>query len=843
MIPERWPEIEDLFQRTLEQEPRERRAFLVAACGSDDDLLREVNALLAADEDAGPFMEDETLGISTARDPRNDPWIGRVLGPYRILRSIGQGGMSTVYLASRVDEEYENEVAIKIVRRDLRNSHLLRRFRRERQILADLDHPNIAKLHDAGTTAEGVPYFVMELIDGVSILEYCNREKLSIAQRVRLFRQVCAAVQAAHRNLIVHRDIKPANILVTHDGIPKLLDFGIAKPLDTRASEQTLETTCGAHRPMTLAYASPEQIRGETLSTATDIYSLGVVLYELVAGRHPHRNLQIDTSQDLENAILNQQPRHPSVAALKVEKDTSHDDQPAAYPELMEISSDRCVTPRQLRRQLNGDLDNIILMALRKNSDRRYASVEQFSEDLLRHQTDLPIVARKSSLSYRTRKFIGRNRLAIAAAAVVVSLVLGFAVAMTVLALQISRERDLVRAASQRESWLATRIANLAENQEETLERLQEEQTRRLETEAEKLLLAGKSEEASQLRRNVEETQEALRDRAATLDELRGALGAFGEWDSEALRRRLEESTRLDAELREAEQQRQTAAAAAEEAERQRDELQQSLQNAQNGARDLELELAKVRREGVACQTGEEIQDQGITFVHICPGTFTIGATEEDSTAEDLEKPAHSVTLSEFWLAKTEVTNDMFRRFRDDHPGEAQLPATKVRWAQARKFCEHFGFALPTEAEWEVAARAGSETTWSFGNNPEELGRYAWYQHNSGDTPRDVGRKEPNAWGLHDMHGNVWEWVTDIRAPYSANHQTDPTGINPVLAASRHLSSHRDRPDDEPAYLQVLRGGAFDEEPTNLRSSVRAGAGPAKRAENIGFRCVRRPSR
>ncbi|MEM7355361.1 MAG: serine/threonine-protein kinase, partial [Acidobacteriota bacterium] len=427
MSPERWQKIQALFEQTLERGVPDRRAFLEQACGDDTALRDEVASLLTADQQAGSFMSEHSVGLDLDSPPEGEAWIGRNIGPYKILRPIGHGGMSTVFLAARDDDEYRGQVAIKVTRRGPGSADLRQRFLRERQILADLNHPNIAQLHDAGTTSEGIPYFVMELVDGVSILEFCDRQRLPIAARLELFLEVCNAVQAAHRSLIVHRDIKPANLLITSDGRPKLLDFGIAKPLDPATLAESLEATRTWQRPMTLAYASPEQIRGKSLSTATDVYSLGVVLYELLTGRHPHRS-STDTLSDLEGAILQRPPQRPSTAIEPVGGppiDPAED-----RPDADEIGRRRNVNPHQLQRQLRGDLDNIVLMALRKDPARRYSSVEQMAEDLRRYQDGLPVVARPSSLGYRSRKFVGRNKLAVGTAALIVLLVLGFGVAM-----------------------------------------------------------------------------------------------------------------------------------------------------------------------------------------------------------------------------------------------------------------------------------------------------------------------------------------------------------------------------------------------------------------------------
>jgi serine/threonine protein kinase len=282
LTPERWHQIKELFADVQERSPADRDAFLQEACGADISLRREVESLLAASESE----EKEFASGSPADRPHDDAMVGRRIGAYKIIQQIGRGGMATVYLASRADEQYEKQVAIKVLLPELGSEDLLRRFRNERQTLAKLDHPNIVKLLDGGSTEEGLPYLVMDCVQGVPIDKYCDNHKLSTEERLRLFCQICSAVQCAHENLIVHRDLKPSNILITKDGLPKLLDFGISKVLQPRNGPAVTQTLT---RRMTPAYASPEQVKGETITPATDIYSLGVVLYELLTGHRPYK--------------------------------------------------------------------------------------------------------------------------------------------------------------------------------------------------------------------------------------------------------------------------------------------------------------------------------------------------------------------------------------------------------------------------------------------------------------------------------------------------------------------------------------------------------------------------
>jgi serine/threonine protein kinase len=348
---------------------------------------------------------------------------GRRIGAYDILVEIGHGGMGEVYRAVRADGEFDREVAVKLVRSGFDSQFILERFRQERQILAGLDHPNIARLLDGGTTDDGIPYLVMALVDGMPIDRYCESHELSIARRVELFIPVCAAVHYAHQHLVIHRDLKPSNILVTPDGVPKLLDFGIAKILSPAGG---LETTL--MHALTPEYASPEQLRGQPVSTASDVYSLGVVLYQLLSGQGPYA-AYATSAPDLARAICEQEPKRPSSAVVKPDGKSSPKSTKALESSI-----------HKLQRRLRGDLDNIVLKAMRKEPERRYASTEQFAEDIRRHLEGLPVNARQDSWSYRTGKFIRRHT-AIVAATVVVILTLAVGMAVTLREKRIAERR------------------------------------------------------------------------------------------------------------------------------------------------------------------------------------------------------------------------------------------------------------------------------------------------------------------------------------------------------------------------------------------------------------------
>jgi eukaryotic-like serine/threonine-protein kinase len=418
MDPDKWRRIKEVFDSAVVLETGAQSEYVAKACQDDSEVLSEVQTLLRHHQEAASrFLNQTPLGAdetaSTTNAPRSSRAIGSRIGVYQIVKEIGHGGMGEVYRAARVDGTYEKEVAIKFVRGGFDTASVVERFRNERQILASLDHPNIARLLDGGTTDDGVPYLVMELIEGTPIDEYCDQRALEITPRLELFRQVCGAVQYAHQHLVIHRDIKPGNILVGDDGTPKLLDFGIAKILDPAAGSEPTQ-----FRPMTPEYASPEQVRGAPITTATDIYSLGVVLYQLLTGRSPYV-LKTRDSHELAQAICERDPQKPSsriIGRRPVSKSVI--DSPKSEP--------RDNTAAKLKRRLSGDLDNILLMALRKEPEKRYAFVAQFSDDIRRNIEGLPVLATRGSWSYRTRKFVLRNKGAVAAVAVVlVSLALG----------------------------------------------------------------------------------------------------------------------------------------------------------------------------------------------------------------------------------------------------------------------------------------------------------------------------------------------------------------------------------------------------------------------------------
>ncbi|MGZ8993198.1 MAG: tetratricopeptide repeat protein [Burkholderiaceae bacterium] len=443
MPSERSQQIESIQQRALELAPEYRSAFIERACEGDESLRREVEALIHGDGRAGTFVEAAVNAAATRRfaaDPSNLT-TEKTIGPYKLIREIGRGGMGAVYLAVRDDDQYRKRVAIKLIRRGMDTEEILSRFRHERQILASLDHPNIARLLHGDMTDEGMPYFVMEYVEGLPLDKYCDQKKLSTTARLKLFLKVCAAVHYAHQNLVVHRDLKPGNIFVTAEGEPKLLDFGIAKLLNPELYGQTLAPTAVAQRPMTPDYASPEQVRGQKITTASDVYTLGVLLYELLTGHRPYR-FKHGQRKEMERVICDQEPEKPSTAINRTEKLLAGDGTTLALtPDF--VSRTRNSEPDKLRRKLIGDLDNVVLMAMRKEPERRYASVEQFAEDIRRHLDGRPVIARKNTFGYRAEKFVRRRKVGVMIGTAFALLIIASAVAILVQSSRVAHQRDI----------------------------------------------------------------------------------------------------------------------------------------------------------------------------------------------------------------------------------------------------------------------------------------------------------------------------------------------------------------------------------------------------------------
>jgi serine/threonine-protein kinase len=408
---------DEIFGDALELNGDDRDRFVDAACAGDTALLAEVRSLLAAHADSQRFLEVPVARLADVDDARSDPMIGRTVGPYRIVRPLGSGGMGRVYLAERAGD-FLQRVAVKLIVRGAYDDEAFRRFRNECRVLALLEHPNIARMIDGGTTDDGAPYIAMEFVDGVPIDGYVEERSLSVRERLFLFLDVCAAVEHVHRHATIHRDVKPGNILVSREGSVKLVDFGIARVLD--AAEGAAERTATIHRVMTPAYASPEQLRGEALSTASDVYSLGVVLFRLLTGTLPF-DTHSRSDRELERVVSTEPPPRPSDAIRSDTRDTAG--------------------TRATSRQLRGDLDTIVLTALRKEPERRYRSAGEFADDVRRYLEGRPVAARQDSAAYRARKFVSRHAALVTGSAVVLLIAISAAIVGFSLYRRAERER------------------------------------------------------------------------------------------------------------------------------------------------------------------------------------------------------------------------------------------------------------------------------------------------------------------------------------------------------------------------------------------------------------------
>ena len=462
MPQDRLQRIEALFEQALRVPQVERGAFLAHACAGDDDVHCEVRELLAVAQRDGSWLREIVVGGATALlGDAVEIQIGRRIGRFRLLELLGQGGMGAVYLAQREDAEFRQRVAIKLMPHSFGAPLAIARFRDERQILAALEHANIVRLLDGGSTEDGLPYLVMEHIEGTTITQYAAARNISLRARVSLIRDVSAALQYAHQNLVIHRDIKPSNILVDSNGVPKVLDFGIAKLIAPALDFEREARTRTGSRLFTPAYASPEQARGDAVSTATDVYSVGAVLYELATGVPPHS----PSGRTLESlkAICEVDPPRPSAVA------------PIAW-----------------RRELSGDLDNIILKALRKEPAQRYASMEQLSDDLGRFLEGRPVTARTATIGYRAHKFVRRNKVA----AIAASLAVATMIAGTVISLWQARRADVEAAQARLEKANAIDAATRA--------RIEAEHARKAETQVQAQLDQIQGEQAARTHAEAE---------------------------------------------------------------------------------------------------------------------------------------------------------------------------------------------------------------------------------------------------------------------------------------------------------------------------------------------------
>ena len=837
---------EELFHQALEQDPGSRDSFLDQACAGDAELRRRVENLLRADDCDEQFLEPPPArAVGDALRRPASLATGQSIGSYRVLRSVGSGGMGEVYLAERADPSFQQKVAVKVIRRGDASEEILGRFQQERQTLARLEHPFIARFLDAGATEVQAPYLVMEFVEGETIVEYCDRRKLSVTERVLLFRKVCEAVIHAHQNLIVHRDLKPGNILVTADGTPKLLDFGIAKVLQAEGHSEEEGLTETGRQVMTLEYASPEQIRGAPVTTATDVYSLTVVLYELLCGTRPFRRDGRST-YEVEKAICEEDPRPPSTTA-GVDDGATREDR----------SRRRGTIARRLRKDLAGDLDTIVMKGLRKNPAERYRSVEQLSEDLRRYLAGLPIAARRDTWRYRAGKFVNRNRFGFAMSAILVVMLAVIIVG------------HLHQAARDRESLAAIR-------------RLSDLQLYSDYVEEERQLYPAIERNAAAMVSWLEKA-EALASRLSlherTLEELREGVitdsaGPDKPWVFATDEEQWEHDTlaELVARLRELAEPEHGLLA------RVRDRLRWAREVEQRTIAEYELEwddaiasiadpedcpkyggLQIVPQLGLVplwrdeesglweflhLASGEEpeVGDDGrweireatgIVFVLIPGGTCY--ADEEYPANEPIGESgstAPQIEIEPFFLSKYEMTQGQWMRTGDGtnpssyHP-EYRLPSSKggfslahpvesVSSAAADRRMLELGLELPIGELWHYAARAWSDTTWWSGDDPRSLAGFAnlvdatarngellhvasseIFFDDGYITHAPVDSFDPNPFGLHNILGNVAEIARAYRV---------------------HLPSQTRRPPDswEPEERYAIRGGSFS---TTVRAS------------------------
>jgi len=438
MSTDRYKLAKEIVDAVLSTAPHQRQEILHQKCGDDQQLKSEVESYLEYCDQTADFMTPplEGAAVRALFQAANTSLVGERIGSYQLGEMLASGGMGTVYKAFRADNQFEKQVAIKLIRKEIATDQMQHQFLRERQMLAHLEHPHIARLYDGGVTEEGLPYLVMEYIDGQPITEYCDEHRLTVEQRLQLFLQVCSAVQYAHQNLIIHGDLKPGNILATSEGTPKLVDFGVALLLEEGSSDQAGERSAVSDQLSTPQYASPEQVRCETMSTVSDVYSLGVILYELLCGRRPYSISRRTSHAERKRIVCQQEVEAPSAACSRVDDLHQPDGGIPAAEEAM--SQARETTIKDLRSLLKGDLDAVVLKALRKNPEQRYISVEQLSEDLRRYLAGFPVAACQDTLKYRSIKYLRRNKGRVIASTLIVILLFSGIVGTGWLSLQVN---------------------------------------------------------------------------------------------------------------------------------------------------------------------------------------------------------------------------------------------------------------------------------------------------------------------------------------------------------------------------------------------------------------------
>jgi len=855
---ERWRQVRELLEAAL-LEPREQRAaFVHARANGDAELESEVSRLIARDEALGGYLEPPRAIVEAARElrPLDEQRVGARIGAWRVERKLGSGGMGTVYLARREGGDFEQRGALKLLRAGLDSPQMVQRFRRERRLLAQIEHPNVARVLDGGASEDGAPYLVMEYVEGAPIDAHCAQRRMSINERLRLFVKVCHAVEHAHQHLVVHRDLKPGNILVDAQGEPKLLDFGLAKLLNDDGFDAHA-TQSGAHA-LTPAYASPEQVRGESVTTATDVYSLGVVLYELLTGSLPHK-VATTSINELTRRICEVAPLPPSEAV-----------------DALDASRAGARSPQLARRRLQGDLDTIVLKALHKEPARRYASALHLAEDLERHLDGWPVFARQDGFLYRARKFVGRHRALVAACSLALLVLLAGVAVSTRLWLLAERRADEVTRLSDVHTVLSLGA------DADRIWPAQPENAPRMEhwiRQAEALLARRPLHEArlAALRANGRESEGSWRFDSAeasweheVLTKLLGALELLaGERPRvgtlREMRRRLEFARNVVEQTLESPQ----AARAWLEA---RDEIARS---PLYGGLELpkQLGLLPLGRNHVTGlwefwrpQTGAQPtpDERGgfkvdahsaLVFVLLPGGEFEMGSPESEVGHTPDEGPVQRVVLDPFFASKFELTQGQFEHIAGMNPsvisaersgpknaqGSPAHPVEGLNWTEGREWLTRAGLDYPTEAQWEYLARAGTRSAWWTGDERESLRGAAnladqraaqfeqdWLQ--IADWPElddgfafhaPVGSYRANAFGLYDVLGNVCEWCDDAFGDYSTP---------PAPGDGRRTSGY--------VLNRPLRGGGFSNDASELRCAKRVVLSPEVAAPQIGLRPI-----